>query len=120
MLTTRQTTRRSFLAKAGIGLASFIAAPAIVQITNLMPLRGVRLPLERPWELQELDLGYVVTRHTIERMRQYGFYENLIREPGLIIQTNPVLDAINVYGKASIIQRVWRKTFDGARFDDWD
>jgi hypothetical protein len=42
----RQMTRRSIFLGAA---ASLLCVPAIVRATSLMPVRGLILPIERPW-----------------------------------------------------------------------
>lgn len=49
---------RSFFA----GLGAFIAAPAIVPIANLMPVRGIIMPVTRSSQLLTLDM---ITREAI-------------------------------------------------------
>src|SRR4029453_4268327 len=63
-------TRRSFLVTTPAGL---IFAPPFVQATNLMPLRGIVLPLEHSY-FGFVDRLYVyLQRSKISRLQNIGF-----------------------------------------------
>jgi len=98
------TTRRAFLA----GLGSLLAAPAIVQCSNLMSLRGVPLQL---WEHREVGIGYVITRQAVESMTREAserWREHLRTTPDLTAHQLWDTDMLEIAGPPADVFKSWR------------
>ena len=68
--------RRSFLT----GLASALAAPAIVKASSLMPVKALKLDM---WTLRDYGVGF-----EIDDLQMYGLLVRRIDEAGNIMRVN--------------------------------
>ena len=85
-------TRRSFLVTTP---AALIFAPPFVQATNLMPLRGIVLPLERSY------FGFV------DRLYVYSHVSKIRRLQNVGLSLHQVADGLNKYRSTAINGVPW-------------
>jgi len=94
------------------GLVSFVAAPAIVRASSLMPLRGV--PLSSYIDLSELELGFVITRKAIEEHVLSSMFEpEVFQRISFVRDVN--LDCYEITGPSQAVWDAWHQIYGRAK-----